>query len=245
MNLGTYFGLVDALPIGVLRDLTERPIVVLSPHPDDESLGTGGLIALAGRRHQDATVISLTDGSGSHPNSRTFPRERLISTRRSELVEAARILGVAPDRIIELGLPDTAAPKSGPDFERAVTRVLQIVTASGADSLFVTWEHDPHCDHEAAACLAKQIRRLIPGLKLWAYPVWGWHISADQPITAPPPAGLRLLIDDVLPVKRAAIAAHASQMTDLIDDDPSGFRFTKAQLAPFLRPFEYYVEVPR
>jgi hypothetical protein len=73
----------------------------------------------------------------------------------------------------------------------------------------------------------------------------GWHISADQPITAPPPTGLRLPIDDVLPIKRAAITAHASQMTDLIDDDPSGFRFTKAQLAPFLRPFEYYIEVPR
>jgi LmbE family N-acetylglucosaminyl deacetylase len=245
VNAGTYFALVDALPIGELRDLTEKPIIILSPHPDDESLGTGGLIALARRHDRNATVISLTDGSGSHPNSRAFPRDRLISTRRSELAQAARILGLAPDRIIELGLPDTAAPKSGPDFERSVTRVLPIITSSGADSLFVTWEHDPHCDHEAAACLAREIRRLIPGLKLWAYPVWGWHISADQPITAPPPAGLRLPIDDVLPIKHAAIAAHASQMTGLIDDDPSGFRFTEAQLAPFLRPFEHYIEVPR
>lgn len=245
MNAGTYFGLVDALPIGALRDLSGKPIVILSPHPDDESLGTGGLIALARRHHQDIMVISLTDGSGSHPNSRAYPRERLISTRRSELVEAARILGLAPDRVIELGLADTAAPKAGPDFERTVARVLQIVTATGADSLFVTWEHDPHCDHEAAACLAKEIRRSIPGLKLWAYPVWGWHIPTDELVTVPPPTGFRLPIDDVLPIKRDAIAAHASQMTALIDDDPSGFRFTKAQLAPFLRPFEYYIEVPK
>jgi LmbE family N-acetylglucosaminyl deacetylase len=245
MNAGTYFGLADALPIGDRRDLTQKPIVILSPHPDDESLGTGGLIALARRHNHDATVIMLTDGSGSHPNSRTYPRDRLISTRRSELAEAANILGLASDRIIELGLPDTAAPKSGPDFERSVERVLHIVRVSGADSLFVTWEHDPHCDHEAAAHLAKEIRRLVPRLKLWAYPVWGWHIPTEQPLTAPPPTGLRLAIENVLPIKRAAIGAHASQMTELIDDDPDGFRFTEAQLAPFLRPFEYYIEVPR
>ena len=54
---------------------------------------------------------------------------------------------------------------------------------------------------------------------------------------------LRLAIDDVLAQKRAAINAHVSQMTDLIDDDPEGFRFTPHSLAPFLRPFEYYLEV--
>jgi LmbE family N-acetylglucosaminyl deacetylase len=244
VNAGAYFGLVDELPIGERRELTEKPVVILSPHPDDESLGTGGLIALARRHLQDVTVISLTDGSGSHPNSRAYPRDQLVHTRRSELAQAARILGLAPDRIVELGLRDTKAPKSGPEFARSAERVGHIVAASGADTLFVTWEHDPHCDHEAAACLAKEIRRCHPGLKLWAYPVWGWHIPADQPVSAPVPAGIRLAIDEVLPQKRAAIAAHVSQLTNLIEDDPDGFRFTETQLAPFLRQFEHYIEVP-
>lgn len=244
MNAGTYFALVNALPIGQRHDLTDRPIVVLSPHPDDESLGTGGLLALARRDHQDATVITLTDGSGSHPRSRAYPRERLIATRRSELIQAARVLGLASNQIVELGLVDTKAQRSGREFEISVECVLQIVKAAGADCLFVTWEHDPHCDHEAAASLAKEVRRLIPGFKLWAYPVWGWHIPLDGIIAAPPPAGFRLAIDDVLSTKQAAIAAHVSQMTNLIDDDPDGFRFTEVHLAPFLRPFEYYIEVP-
>jgi LmbE family N-acetylglucosaminyl deacetylase len=45
-----------------------------------------------------------------------------------------------------------------------------------------------------------------------------------------------------LDAKRAAIAAHASQMTDLIDDDPLGFHFDAASVAPFLGHFEYFLD---
>ena len=245
MIASSFFDLVRNLPIRDWRHLTgEQPFVVLSPHPDDESLGTGGLIALARRHDQDVAVILLTDGSKSHPNSTTYPRERLIATRRSELNAAGHILGVAPERLIELGLPDASAPLDGPDFDLSVERIEAVIASIGARSLFVTWEHDPHCDHEAAAHLAKEIRIRHPQLKLWSYPVWGWHLSPSQTVSAPTPTGLRLAISHVLPQKRAAIEAHISQMTDLIDDDPDGFRFTPETLEPFLRPYEYYIEVP-
>jgi LmbE family N-acetylglucosaminyl deacetylase len=245
MNASRYFGQVNALPIKGWRDLTDgKPFIVLSPHPDDESLGVGGLIALARHHDQDVSVILLTDGSKSHPNSRAYPRDRLIATRRSELAEAGRILGLTPDRLFELGFLDAAAPTVGPDIDRSVEDVGKIVTASGAQSLFVTWKHDPHCDHEAAAGLAEELRRRYPFLKLWSYPIWGWHLPPSQPLLAPAPEGVRLAIDLVLPQKRAAIEAHVSQMTNLIDDDPDGFRFTAETLAPFLRPYEYYIEVP-
>ena len=44
--------------------------------------------------------------------------------------------------------------------------------------------------------------------------------------------------------KHKAIEAHASQMTDLIDDDPEGFQFTPETLAPFLEPVEVVFEMP-
>ena len=243
MKAGDYFRQVDELPVRDWRELTgEQPFVVLSPHPDDESLGTGGLIALARRHDQQVAVILLTDGSKSHPNSLAYPRDRLIATRRAELLEAGRILGLAPAALFELGLPDAAAPMEGPDFDRAVDMARDIVASVGARSLFVTWGHDPHCDHEAAARLARELGRQDPTLKLWSYPVWGWHLPTTHTISAPPPAGMRLAIGDVLDQKHAAIAAHQSQMTDMIDDDPDGFRFTATTLAPFLRPFEYFIE---
>ena len=125
--------------------------------------------------------------------------------------------------------------------ERQLTGIVGSLTAK---TVFVTWEHDPHCDHEMAARLAKELRRRHPAIKLWSYPVWGWHLPRSHIVVAPPPRGYRLAIDEVLAQKRAAIAAHVSQMTDLIADDPEGFRFTPDTLAPFVQPYEFFIEVP-
>jgi LmbE family N-acetylglucosaminyl deacetylase len=60
-------------PIISVRELTGgAPFVVLSPHPDDETLGTGGLIADARATGQEVDVIVVTDGSGSHPRSKEY-----------------------------------------------------------------------------------------------------------------------------------------------------------------------------
>lgn len=245
MTAEHYFDLVRRLPTGDWRELTdEKPFIVISPHPDDESLGTGGLIVLTRRHHQHATVILVTDGAASHLNSKKYPRERLIQTRRSELREAARLMGLGTHQLCELGLPDAAAPTKGPVFDQAVGTISNIVAAAQAASLFVTWKFDPHCDHKAAALLAEQVRRQHPHLKLWAYPIWGWHLSPSAQLATPTPTGKRLAIDQVIEQKRAAIRAHKSQMGALISDDPDGFRFTQETLAPFLQPYEYFVEVP-
>ena len=232
-------------PITTTRALTGgRPFVVLSPHPDDETLGTGGLIAAARTAGQEVDVIVVTDGSGSHPRSKQYPRQRLVDVRYSEVHQAGLALGLEPDRIVFLGLPDTLAPKSGPQFDAAVEETLNVIRRSEAGALFVTWERDPHCDHEASAELARVVRRMSPGLKLWAYPIWGWHIEASAEIRQPPLMASRIDISPYRDRKLEAIAAHASQMTDLISDDPEGFRFDKNSLGPFLGQYEYFIEVP-
>jgi hypothetical protein len=53
--------------------------------------------------------------------------------------------------------------------------------------------------------------------------------------------GWRLDTTRHLPAKRRAIAAHRSQTTDLIDDDPNGFRLPDEFLALFTRPFEVFL----
>jgi hypothetical protein len=49
----------------------------------------------------------------------------------------------------------------------------------------------------------------------------------------------------VVELKQQAIAAYCSQTTDLIDDDPEGFRLTPEMLANFTRPWEVYIEENR
>ena len=65
MRADEYLEALRTCPVTTSRELTEgRPFVVLSPHPDDETLGTGGLIAEACARDQEVDVIVVTDGSG-------------------------------------------------------------------------------------------------------------------------------------------------------------------------------------
>jgi LmbE family N-acetylglucosaminyl deacetylase len=244
LTAGEYLEAIRQLPLGSLHDLTqESPFLVLSPHPDDETLGAGGLIAAACAEGQRANVVVVTDGSGSHPRSRRFPRQQLIALRHAEVAAAGFLLGLADDRVTHLGLPDTKAPSSGAAFDAAVVTITETCREAGAKSLFVTWDLDPHCDHEATARMADAVRRRMPELRLWAYPIWGWHLESSLPLDRAPPRGFRLDIACQQDIKRAAIAAHISQMTDLIDDDPEGFCFTEATLAPFLGSFEYFIEV--
>ena len=57
--------------------------------------------------------------------------------------------------------------------------------------------------------------------------------------------GWRLDVRAALPLKEAAIAAHRSQTTDLIADDPGGFRLLPQVLAHFTRPWEIFLEEQR
>lgn len=245
MMASDYLTQVREFPQASLTELTGGlPFIVLSPHPDDESLGVGGLIALACGNNQNVNVVILTDGSASHPRSRLYPRQRLIDIRHAEVEQAARILGVPPDCTHFLGLPDTNTPTDGPLFDDAVGYIGRLAERMVAKTVFVTWRGDPHCDHEAAALIAEELRVRDPSVTLWSYPIWAWHLEPSTPVPRSPPRGRRIDISEAQSVKRAAIAAHVSQMTDLVADDPEGFRFTAETLAPFLGRYEYFIEVP-
>ena len=227
-----------ALPIVVLRDIVSGPCVVLAPHPDDESLGCGGLIALAAEAGIDVHVAVLTDGSGSHPGSKRFPPAALARLRADEVREAAALLGVTAKRVHLLGARDTRAPHDGPEFARLVETLAGLLRAAGAQTLFTTWRHDPHGDHVAAHAIARHAAASV-GARLRCYSVWGRTLD-EQDIG--PATGVRLDVTSVLARKRAAIAAHRSQTTDLIDDDPQGFRLTDAFIGMFLGDFEVFLD---
>ena len=246
MNAEAYMRAVRQLPL-IAPDVLigAAPVVVVSPHPDDEALGAGGLIAAARGAGRRVVVVMLTDGSGSHPNSRRYPRDQLIALRKAEALHSARELGLSEADLIHLDLPDGNAPTEGPLFDRTVNALAAVVSDVAAASVMVSGEHDPHGDHQAAALMGRALRARDPRLKLWFYPIWGWHLEGNTPIEAPPPSGYRIDIRPWLAAKHAAIAAHVSQTTNLIDDDPEGFHLDERTLAPFLGPYEYFLEVPQ
>lgn len=225
--------------------------LVIAPHPDDESLGCGGLLAACAAAGRPARVVVVSDGAGSHPNSRAWPRERLVAQRQAEARAAVAALGLDPARDIAfLGLPDTAVPLAGAGFDAAVAALLQ-AAGPAPGTVFAPWRHDPHRDHTASfAIAAAALLTLPPRTRLFAYPVWGLAFAhpipgfplPPEPRLPAPPRGLRLDVARHLPAKRQAVAAHVSQVGALIEDDPAGFRLPEAALALAFRPFELFLE---
>ena len=226
-------------------------VLVLAPHPDDESLGCVGLLAACAAAGRPARVVVVSDGAASHPNSRAWPPPRLAALRQEEARAAIAALGLDPGQDVSfLGLPDSAVPASGPEFEAAVTEVLRLAAPATA-ALLATWHHDPHRDHQATFALAEAVHRRLPAnTRLLAYPVWGLAFAhpipgfplPPEPVLAGPPRGFRLDMARHLPAKRRAVAAHASQVTGLIGDDPGGFRLPPQAIDLAFRPFELYLD---
>jgi LmbE family N-acetylglucosaminyl deacetylase len=241
-----YLNALRALPLVSLEALTgEGNIVVVAPHPDDESLGCGGLIAEAIAAGRRVRLIIISDGTGSHPNSVSWPADRLRALREAETIEAAGALGVPKTWVTFLRLPDRFVPTAGPVFEAAVVDVRRAALQIGGSAIVTTWQHDPHCDHQASFAIAKAAQRELPETSLLIFPVWGWRLDGDKVLDEPPPRGGRLAVSEHIERKRRAIAAHRSQTTDLIDDDPSGFRLEQEMIELFDRPFETFVEISR
>ena len=224
------------LPGGAVRDLGR--VVVLAPHPDDESLGCGGLLALLADAGRPAHVVVVTDGTRSHA-SEAWPAPRLRALRELEAQRAVRHLGHGPRveflRHADCGLPDAGTPT----FEAAADRLASLLDDLAPDTLVVPWRRDPHCDHVATWELAHARRR--PGVRWVEYPVWAWASAGAAPLDGEA-AAWRLDVSAVLDRKGRAVAAHRSQTTRLIDDDPEGFVLRPEMLAHFERPWELYLD---
>ncbi len=230
-----------ALPLADAATITgSGPCLVLAPHPDDESLGCGGLIAQTASR---AHVAILTDGTMSHPNSPSYPAARLKAVREAEAADAVAVLGVPAARLLFLRYQDAAAPRWGTALRHAGDRVADLIRSRGIRTVLASWRHDPHCDHLAAHRIAARACRLT-GARHLSYAVWGWTLPPNHALPRCTILGWRLDIAGTLPVKQRAIACHRSQMTGLIADDPDGFTVPTTLLDLCDRPFETFLKVP-
>jgi LmbE family N-acetylglucosaminyl deacetylase len=243
MRVGEVLDAAHSFPFRPLGEMLEdRPFIVIAPHPDDESLACGGLIADACEQGLYAKVVIVSDGVGSHPNSKTYPPDRLSALREDEAKQAGAELGLKPEDMLFLRLPDRCVPHQGEEAERAIEAIADCARETRAGSLFVSWRHDPHCDHEASYRIVREVQRRVGRVRLFEYVVWG-HTLPPSTEVDPIRSGFRISIDHkAMERKRLAIAAHRSQTTALIDDDPGGFLFSQIDLAHFDRSYEFFFE---
>jgi LmbE family N-acetylglucosaminyl deacetylase len=101
-------------------------LLVVRPHPDDESSATGGLLAYYSARGVRAGVVICTGGEEGEIHDPTLDpvvdRPRLRAIREQELRNACAILGVAELRLLgyrDSGMPGTPANHHLEAFARA------------------------------------------------------------------------------------------------------------------------------
>ena len=223
------------LPVVEAGDLLrDRPVMVLAPHPDDESLGCGALLARA-FAGPGAHVACLTDGAGSHPGSRAVPPVRLAALRQVELEDALGYLGGTAADATMIGAPDGGL-QANPEL---ADRIAALARDMDAGLLLAPSALDPHCDHVAGAALGRAVARALP-LRLAFYPVWSrWHGQGRAPLP-PGTRAVRLPPGPCLAAKQAAIAAHRSQMGLVVPDAPDGFEMPPGFSAFFAARDEVY-----
>ncbi len=216
-------------------------LMVIAPHPDDESLGCGGTIARKTSQGLPVTVVVVTDGRNSH-NSETIKPAELAELRAAELLDAAAALGVGPEDVRLLGFEDGHVPESYDDVVRQIGKLVREVAPN---QLLIPSRQDAHRDHRtvhdaarAAVEAATEAGHLVD-CQVLSYLIWFWKPEAwvDPDASVPrmcaqlltrPVAFMRQIgrtrtvvavdTDRFRTAKRAAVNAHRSQTSNITDE---------------------------
>jgi LmbE family N-acetylglucosaminyl deacetylase len=195
-------------------------LLVIAPHPDDELLAAGGIMARHQQHGGTIAVIVATDGSRSDP---AVDPSTLAIRRRSECAEGlTELLGHCPP-LLFLDAPDGALDAARIDCG-AGSGLAGFLGAHPPATIIVTDPADDHPDHKAAFGLAVRLVAAGYGDGLYAAPV-GQRLDGAFERTgfSSMPTGWHA------PTKAAAIACHASQL-----GSQTGFALPTDTLEPII-----------
>lgn len=182
-------------------------LVVVAPHPDDETLGFGATAGTAATLGVDVRLVVATDGGAARPGLSARQRDRLEAVRRNESRCAASLLRLPEPTF--LGLPDGGLA----DQEARLAEILVGVLGASAPGTWcaATWRGDGHPDHEAVG-RAAAVATARTGTVLVEYPVWMWHWARPGDPAVPWQRAVRVVTDPVAVQRRHdAVAVYRSQ----------------------------------
>ncbi len=223
---------VPTVPLDEFLPAAAR-LVVVAPHPDDEVLACGALLAMHAARRGDCRVIAVTEGEASHPGSALWSAQQLGVVRSAERAESLRRLGLGGAPAQVLGLPDGRVQAHAEALRQRLTRLLR-----PADVVVATWSLDGHPDHDACGAAAEQVCAAV-GCRLLAAPVWMWHWAAPRDARVPWHRLRALPLSATAQQrKQAAVQAHVSQLVSR--EDGHGPVLGAAIVARATREREYF-----
>ncbi len=197
---------------------TSDRILVVAPHPDDESLGTGGLLQRVFAQKIPVRILFATNGDNNPWAQRYWERRWRIGPeervrwgrrRREEALAAIAALGGAPEHAKFMNLPDlgTTALLMNGESDLSSSLVAEIQEWQPTVAL-IPAKFDAHPDHSAlsvAFSTALESTGHLP-MRVWEYLVHTPRLPILQT-----PVGLLLSVAEV-ECKRKAILCHETQV---------------------------------
>jgi LmbE family N-acetylglucosaminyl deacetylase len=203
----------------------EKETFVIAPHPDDETLGTGGLISFQRKKHLPVRIIAVTDGEAAYKVAHGLRTQRI-----AEQEAAASILGVMRENIIRLHLPDSGLEEHEADL------VKQLISIVPKDCfLLAPWLYDFHPDHEVCGRASRQVVA-ASGTSLAFYFFWTWHRATPAALVNVPLRRFELNTE-LQQIRTNALEQHQSQL-HASDGNPI---LPSSLLGPAFRSFETLV----
>lgn len=189
--------------IKIVDELSYKRVLVLSPHPDDEVFGCGGLISKLHNSGAQISVAYFCDGAGGTSDGKN--KRNLIDVRKIEAKASAQILGIKSQTFF--GYPDGKLAAG----HAAVKGLTTLIKEFKPDIILVPSFLDNHPDHrvtnEILLNTLSEIENESPSttlgtdLTIWAYEIWT-PIYPNRLVD----------INSVIDTKKEAISKHKSQL---------------------------------
>jgi N-acetylglucosamine malate deacetylase 1 len=158
-------------------EVTAGSLLIIAPHPDDETFACGGLIAQKKIKEISVRVVYLTDGKTAHKGCCNTSPDKIAFARRRLAEETGEILGLKSEDMFWLGLSDGMIPRRDDlNFKTAVAMMIKLLNEIKPKEVYAPHYLDCWPDHETASVIVKEaLKKVECRCELYCYPVWMWH----------------------------------------------------------------------
>lgn len=221
----------------------KKKIVILAPHPDDETLGCGGTIAKRISEGFEVFIILVTDGRHAYSKglgieSNPTPEE-LSQIRKQEFIKATSTLGVPETNLRFLNFEDGTVQKNAKEVE---IRIVEIMKELQPTEVYFPFRQDFHPDHKALNRIALQKLQEL-GLNCDAYEYSIMHKYArvgpivERTLSIWKRNMIRVDISEFLETKKRAANEYQSEIHAICGTNNSALR---KEVKYFLRTNEIF-----
>lgn len=149
--------------------LPEGTVVIISPHPDDETFGCSGLVQRLLQQGREVHIVILTGGEGSHKQCCDVSAEELSDTRRELAMSINHSVGVR--NLHFLNYPDGGIRQSQGETNNLKALLEQV----NPHCVFVPHWGEGWPDHVNAAKIVKSL--VSEKVEVYEYCVWLWYYN--------------------------------------------------------------------